>query len=82
MGSLRHAGGAYGGEQPIVDRLRHYFLSYKRMPGETKQPTVEIAEVYGAAEARATIEASFADYRAHFGAPETRIAELKRLLVE
>jgi inorganic pyrophosphatase len=50
----------------LIDRLRHYFLSYKAMPGGPAQP-VEIAEVYGRAEAHATIQASFDDYRAKYG---------------
>jgi inorganic pyrophosphatase len=51
----------------LLDRLRHYFLTYKTMPG-APPPEVEIAEVYDAAEARATLEASFEDYRASFPA--------------
>jgi inorganic pyrophosphatase len=58
--------------QPLLDRLRHYFLTYKSMPGKSvpgaPPVAVEIAEVYDAAEARTTLEASFADYRAAFGA--------------
>jgi inorganic pyrophosphatase len=46
-------------------RLEHYFLTYKLDP-ESKTNTVEIAEVYGAAEARAVIDASRADYAKHF----------------
>ncbi len=51
---------------PLIDRLRHYFLSYKAMPG-APAPPVEIAEVYGADEAHTTIQASFEDYRAKYG---------------
>jgi inorganic pyrophosphatase len=50
----------------LVDRLRHYFLTYKVMP-DTPAPPVEIAEVYDRAEALVTIEQSFEDYRAKFG---------------
>jgi inorganic pyrophosphatase len=46
----------------LIERLRHYFLTYKLTPGETASQ-VEIAEVYGREEAYATIEASFDDYR-------------------
>ncbi len=50
----------------LVDRLRHYFLTYKALP-DTPHPPVEIAEFYDADEARATIDDSFEDYRAKFG---------------
>ncbi len=51
----------------LIDRLRHYFLTYKHMPG-TPAPEVEIAEIYDRAEALSTIALSFEDYRAVFGA--------------
>jgi inorganic pyrophosphatase len=50
----------------LVDRLRHYFLTYKALPDAPKPP-VEIAEVYGRAEACDTIKLSFEDYRAKYG---------------
>jgi inorganic pyrophosphatase len=49
----------------LVERLRHYFLTYKLDP-ESHVNSVEIAEVYDAAEARAVIDASRADYAKHF----------------
>ncbi|MDQ1560538.1 MAG: inorganic pyrophosphatase [Pyrinomonadaceae bacterium] len=64
----------------LVDRLQHYFLSYKQLPQEAPR-RVEIAEVYNRADAAEVIERSVADYRATYGAPETRIAELRRLLM-
>jgi inorganic pyrophosphatase len=63
----------------IIDRLKHYFLSYKQLPSEAPR-RVEIADVYDRAEAAAVIERSLLDYRASFGAPETRVDELRRLL--
>lgn len=51
--------------QAMVDRLRHYFLTYKEIPGASV-PRVSITEIYGAAEARAVIAASFTDYEAFF----------------
>lgn len=68
-------------EPGVVDRLRHYFLTYKLVPGMERQP-VEIIHVYGREEAQAVIAASLKDYRAHYGAPETRFEELRRLLSE
>jgi inorganic pyrophosphatase len=50
----------------LVDRLRHYFLTYKALPDAPKPP-VEIAEVYGRLEAFDTIKLSFEDYRAKYG---------------
>lgn len=49
----------------LIDRLRHYFLTYKQSPDEPAQ-AVEIAEVYGRDEAVETIGASIEDYRAAF----------------
>jgi inorganic pyrophosphatase len=51
---------------PAIERLRHYFLTYKQMPG-TSRPPVEIAETYGREEAQETIRRSFEDYRTKFG---------------
>jgi inorganic pyrophosphatase len=52
----------------LVERLRHYFLTYKDMPG-TATRNAEITHVYGAAEAKAIIGCSLEDYQQHFGAP-------------
>ncbi|MDP3233349.1 MAG: inorganic pyrophosphatase [Myxococcales bacterium] len=50
----------------LIDRLRHYFLTYKQSPDAPK-PTVEIAEVYGREEALETIKVSLADYDDKYG---------------
>lgn len=50
----------------LIDRLRHYFLTYKSMP-DAPTPPVEIAEIYDRAEALETIKQSFEDYRAKYG---------------
>ena len=63
----------------IVERLRHYFLTYKQMPGEPAR-TVRIAEVYDRVEAVEMIRRSLLDYRDEFGAPEDRLQSLARLL--
>ena len=52
----------------VVDRLRHYFLSYKQLPGDAPR-RVEIVGVYDRAEALDVIERSFKDYRSKFGDP-------------
>jgi inorganic pyrophosphatase len=51
--------------QILVDRLRHYFTTYKLLPG-TKR-TVTIGASYGREQAQAVIEASIADYADEFG---------------
>lgn len=63
----------------FIDRLKHYFLSYKQLPNEAPR-RVEIAEVYDRAEAVEVVKRSLRDYREIYGEPEKRINELKRLL--
>lgn len=50
----------------LVDRLQHYFLSYKQLPGDAPR-RVEIADVYGRAEALDVLNRSFRDYASKFG---------------
>ncbi len=50
----------------LIDRLRHYFLTYKQLPG-SPAPQVEISEVYGCEEALRTIRLSFEDYDERYG---------------
>ena len=63
----------------LVDRLRHYFLTYKQLPNEM-QRRVEITDVYDRTEAREVIALSVRDYRNRYGAPEERVGQLRRLL--
>jgi inorganic pyrophosphatase len=49
----------------LVERLQHYFLTYKDLPGATVH-RCELAEVYGADEARTVIRCGMDDYKAHF----------------
>ena len=65
----------------LIDRLKHYFLSYKQLPGDAPR-RVEIADVYDRTEAIEVIERSLRDYRARYGAPEERVSELRRLLTD
>jgi len=44
-----------------INRLKHYFLTYKNLPGE--KPTCEITNVYGREEAHEVIKHSLADYQ-------------------
>lgn len=47
--------------EQIINRLKHYFLTYKNIPGESKA-IVEITETYGRAEAHEVIRRSIDDY--------------------
>ena len=49
----------------LVERLVHYFSTYKLEPGTPNQ--VQIGRAYGAAHARDVILAAMADYRDEFG---------------
>lgn len=51
----------------LVERLRHYFLTYKQAPGVADRE-VEIPQVYGRQEAYEVIERSREDYQEAFGA--------------
>jgi inorganic pyrophosphatase len=64
----------------LVDRLKHYFLTYKQLPAEAPR-RVEIAAVYNRAEAFEVIERSRRDYRKCFGDPALRVAQLRQLLM-
>jgi inorganic pyrophosphatase len=69
--------GVYGGwtdiadcPRPLVDRLLHYFLTYKDAPGSTKK-RCEITDVYGRGEAHEVIRRSQEDYLTRFAAIDT-----------
>lgn len=47
--------------QPIIDRIKHYFLTYKNLPGNP-QPVI-IDAVYGAEQAKTVIRKSLDDYK-------------------
>ncbi len=49
--------------RPVVSRLKHYFLTYKDMPGSKKGSTTEITHIYGKKEALEIIERSMDDYK-------------------
>lgn len=54
----------------VVDRLKHYFLTYKDMPPADResegQKRVEIVGTYGREEAYEVISRSLEDYKCHF----------------
>ncbi len=49
--------------KPVVDRLKHYFLTYKDMPGNPKKRNTEITHMYGRNEALDVISRSMSDYK-------------------
>jgi len=52
--------------ESMLDRLRHYFLTYKQAPGSTSSGC-EITHTYGRAEAHEVIRRSLNDYHVRFG---------------
>ena len=50
----------------VIDRLRHYFLTYKAIPGDASA-AITVDPIYDAAQAHAVIEASRSDYHRRFG---------------
>jgi len=55
----------------LINRLRHYFLTYKQLPGE--EPTCEITDVYGREEAFEVIRRSRQDYEEAYGDLESAL---------
>jgi inorganic pyrophosphatase len=51
--------------QPLLQRLEHYFLTYKQIPG--RQVDVSIEEHYGKEAAQVVVSAAMADYHDSFG---------------
>lgn len=49
----------------LVERLRHYFMTYKLVPGKPSQFSIE--KVYGREEAFAVIAAAIEDYNEEYG---------------
>ena len=60
--------------ETIINRLKHYFLTYKNIPGEEKNK-VEIDAIYGKDEAIEVIKRSMADYDNVYGNIETEMSK-------
>ncbi len=58
--------------ESIVHRLKHYFLTYKDMPGQA--PRCTITHTYGRDEAHEVIERSQKDYVKRFGKLENKLS--------
>ncbi|MEW6277781.1 MAG: inorganic pyrophosphatase [Candidatus Eremiobacterota bacterium] len=72
-------------QDQLVDRLVHYFLSYKDLPGEggrVRARKVECEAVFGRREAHRVIELALEDYRNTFGDPEARLGRLLKELAD
>ena len=72
----------YGGWQeinecpaPLIERLKHYFLTYKDAPGALER-RCEITHVYDHHEAYEIIQRSREDYAEKFGDPDSQFAAL------
>jgi inorganic pyrophosphatase len=75
--AVMESDGVYGGwrdiadlPRPLVERLLHYFLTYKDAPGSTKK-RCEITDVYGREEAHEVIRRSQSDYLSRFADIDT-----------
>ena len=58
----------------IIERLKHYFLTYKQAPGD-KNHVCEITHVYGRAEAHEVIQRCKSDYYQLFGDLKSRVID-------
>jgi inorganic pyrophosphatase len=56
----------------VIDRVRHFFLTYKDLDGGAKN--VEITHVYGREEAYEVIRRSHVDYTNKFGNADDNLA--------
>ena len=52
--------------EALIDRLKHYFLTYKEAPGKERKE-VEITHIYGNEEAKEVIKRSYDDYLGMYG---------------
>ncbi|MBI4309204.1 MAG: inorganic pyrophosphatase [Candidatus Omnitrophica bacterium] len=59
----------------FIDRLRHYFLTYKDLPG-TEDRMCEITHVYGREEAMEVLRRSRKDYQARFAHLEAMMSSV------
>lgn len=67
---------------PILNRLLHYFLTYKEKPGTTEKE-IEITDTYGKEEALVVIKKSQEDYENNYGNVELKLGEkLREVLKE
>ncbi len=58
----------------VIDRLKHYFLTYKDLPGHERH--VEISHVFGIDEAHEIIRRSMEDYHHKFDSLESALSDV------
>jgi inorganic pyrophosphatase len=63
----------------MIDRLSHYFLTYKEMPFGDDRKECEITDIYGRQEACEVIERSVRDYNSRFNIDKRELFEMIRL---
>ncbi len=59
--------------ETMISRLKHYFLTYKDMPGD-ESPRCQITDIYGKEEAQEVIRRARKDYMSTFGKLEQRLS--------
>lgn len=63
----------------MIDRLRHYFLTYKDIPGpDSSKRKIEITHTYGKEEALEVVRRSVQDYKSRFGRLEDELSYMLR----
>jgi len=62
----------------FVNRLKHYFLTYKDLPGQKQKRKCEITHIYGKIEAYKVIRQSQKDYMDRFGDLESLLTAALR----
>jgi inorganic pyrophosphatase len=63
--------------RPLLDRLQHYFLTYKNAPGALRSKC-KITHIYGVAESHEVIRRSWQDYKERFGDVEDLLSNILR----
>ncbi len=61
--------------EDLIQRLTHYFLTYKEIPGSAEKQKCEITDVYGSKEAREVIRRSRDDYDKKFKRGKEELVE-------
>src|SRR5439155_24879381 len=60
--------------EPVIDRLKHYFLTYKQVPESSADQPVAIHGSYGAGDAHEVIRRAQQDYTIRYAAVQTLLA--------
>lgn len=64
--------------ETLIARLKHYFLTYKDMPGSSGAKKTEITHIYSREEAHGVIRRSIEDYNDRFGDVEAKLTNAFR----